>query len=318
MNQILFGLKREYWEHKRLLLTLPIIVTALFCLVAIVATWQHHFSDSGVSISIHPDGESIDLQVSVDDQDVIVIDKESSNSASAEPSYEEPQVNENETGSQDGEFWFIGIYLGVAWLAALFYAQSTLFNDRRDKSILYWKTMPVSELQTVLSKYLFAIFGFSVVAIGIGLMTSIILMGYAQFVFPPEMLAEDTAGMRPHKLLLWPVLAVLSALLWCAPVFALFLFVSAWSKKMPLLMLLVIVIVIRLIERILFSSDHVFDFLSAHSPFYLLGVISESESSLEFLSFFFIESFASLVFGLLIAAVLIWRTAWYRDHRFEL
>lgn len=318
MNQILFGLKREYWEHKRLLLTLPIIVTTLFCLVAIVATWQHHFSDSGVSISIHPDGESVDLHVSVDNEDVILIDKDSNDSSSDDLATEETQASEHEPSSQEDEFWFIGIYLGVAWLAALFYAQSTLFNDRRDKSILYWKTMPVSELQTVLSKYLFAIFGFSFVAIGVGLITSVILMGYAQFVFPPEMLAEDTAGMRPNKLLLWPILAVLSAVLWCAPVFALFLFVSAWSKKMPLLMLLVIVIVIRLIERILFSSDHVFDFISMHSPFYLLGVISESESSAEFLSFFFVESFLSLVLGLLIAAVLIWRTAWYRDHRFEL
>jgi hypothetical protein len=45
MNQIIFGLKREYWEYRKLLIVMPLIVTGLFFLMTMAATWTQNFSD---------------------------------------------------------------------------------------------------------------------------------------------------------------------------------------------------------------------------------------------------------------------------------
>jgi hypothetical protein len=178
--------------------------------------------------------------------------------------------------------------------------------------------MPVSEVQTVIVKFLFAVLGFSIVAIGISWVSAVVLMSYAHLVLPAEYLANDTTGMSFSTLVVWPVIAVLVSLLWCAPVFSVLLYVSARVKKMPFLTLLVSVVVVRVIERIVFSSDYVFDFLVAHSPFGLISDFSEMNTVGEFLHTFLVDSFPSLVLGLLISAVLIWRTAWHRDNNFEI
>src|SRR5271165_2660946 len=40
----------------------------------------------------------------------------------------------------------------VAFLVGIFYSLDALHGERRDRSILFWKSMPVSDLTTVLSK----------------------------------------------------------------------------------------------------------------------------------------------------------------------
>lgn len=280
MNQIIFGLKREYWESKRLLIIVPLIITALFFLMALVATWSHHGSYSW-------------LQSGEMDVDISTADKEDT-------------------------FWFSGVYLGAAWLSAMFYALSSLYTDRRDKSILYWKTMPVSESQTVIAKLIFAIVGFSSIAILISWLSAAVLYGYAYLAFPVEMLPNDADGMSFSKLVVWPILAVVVSLIWCAPVFALLLYVSARAKKMPILILFVSALVVRVVEGVVFSSDRIVSFFSDHSPFSLISQFAKMQSAGEFLQTYLFSYFPSLVLGLLIAGLLIWRAAWCRNHDFEI
>ncbi len=343
MNQFLYGIKREYWEYKRLLVIMPMIVTGIFCLMAIVATFSHHVEDSFLSEM----DDSIKIDISVDGQELSV-DEPSSESVSklgdASPdgqngereesqllngesqlSNTESQLNaesdvKSEAGeqSEDETFWYVGAYLAAAWLAALFYSLSSLYNDRRDKSILYWKTMPVSDVTTVLSKYCFAILGFGGVAIAVAWVSGVVLMTYANIALPADMVARDSAGMNFSMMVIWPTAVLLLALVWCAPVFALVLFVSARAKKMPFLMLVVPIIVVRIIERILFSTDYVFGFLNAHSPFTLLETYAQVDTVGQYLHTFLIDSFGSLLLGLVVAAILIYSAAWHRQHRFEL
>jgi len=307
MNQLIFALKREYWECKKQLVVVPLIVTGLFFLMAMVATWSHHFSDSDVSIS----EKSAQVERTIADL--------GGEGLSAPGDVETiPSNSDDARGDPKEYFWFSGVYLASAWLAAMFYALSSLFNDRRDKSILYWKTMPVSELQTVIAKLVFAILGFSIVAIGISWVSAIVLIGYAHIVFSPEVFANEMVSMNYSKLVIWPLITVLVSLVWCAPVFALLLYVSARVKKMPLLIFVMSVIVVRVIESVVFSSDHIFDFLVEHSPFGLTSKFSEMATAGEFLQIYLVDFFPSLVLGLLISCLLIWRTAWHRDNNFEI
>ena len=46
-----------------------------------------------------------------------------------------------------------GVIMFAAYAAAAFYALDTLFGERRDRSILFWKSLPVSDVTTVLAKF---------------------------------------------------------------------------------------------------------------------------------------------------------------------
>src|SRR5439155_6816152 len=45
-----------------------------------------------------------------------------------------------------------GVLMGTTLLVAIFYCLDALYGERRDRSILFWKSMPVSDRTTVLSK----------------------------------------------------------------------------------------------------------------------------------------------------------------------
>ncbi len=316
MNQLIFGLKREYWEYKRMLFVMPLIVSVLFFIVAMVSTWSQD-DELGALIN-----ESIQTETGpenrADPQKSAVETSQDSDENTDKPIENLSKGSDGAQGDQgdssEEQFWFAGLYLAAAWLAGLFYASACLYNDRRDKSILYWKTLPVPETQTVLNKMLFAIVGFASVAVVVAWVAAIALMSYAHLVFPPEMLVDDTAGMSPNKLFLWPVLAIFIATVWCTPVFAAVMYVSARANKMPVLVLLVILIVVRVIERVVFGSAHVFGFFYAHSPFGLLATISESQSAAQFLRFYLVESLPSLLFGLAMALVFLWLAVRQREH----
>jgi ABC-2 type transport system permease protein len=280
VNNFIFGLKREYWEYKRLLISVPIIFAIIFFLMAIAATWTYDLPTTEFT------GVNSELEVT--------------------------DNNKNEN------FWFSGVYLAGAWLAALFYALSCLFRDRRDKSILYWKTMPVSELQNILNKYLFAVVGFSIIAVVASWISAATLIAYAYLMFPPEMMPGADVGMSFEKLVVWPFFAIFIALFWCAPVFAIALYVSSRTNRMPILTLLVPVALVFSIEKIIFRSNEIRSFLFAHSPFGLLEKFAHVESTSELLKVYLVDSMPSLILGLLIAFVFFWRTAWRRDHCFEI
>src|SRR5580700_4524327 len=46
----------------------------------------------------------------------------------------------------------MGVIMGTAFIVSIFYSLDALHGERRDRSILFWKSMPVSDLTTVLSK----------------------------------------------------------------------------------------------------------------------------------------------------------------------
>jgi len=325
-NALFYGMKREYWEYKRMLITIPLIVTALFFLMAIVATWSHFNSESHISL----DDQGAEITVSIGDEN----DKRSSKSSSdksesassenldqsngAKLKAKETKHQDSEQQVADGTFWFSGVYLVAAWIAAMFYALSSLYSDRRDKSILYWKTMPVAETQTVIAKFLFAVLGFSMFAILVSWLTAAVLMSYTKAVLPSLMMHDGDVGMNLTKLVIWPLLTVVIALFWCAPVFALLLFVSAFAKKMPIVLFIVPVIVVRVIERVVLGSNHFYDFFHSHSPWGLVASIAEMQTTGDLISTYLVDSVPSMVVGLVLAGVLLWCAAWQRDNAFEI
>jgi ABC-2 type transport system permease protein len=164
-----------------------------------------------------------------------------------------------------------GIYGGIGMLIVLtmavvtwFYALDALYGERRDRSILFWKSLPVSDTQTVLSKLFTAMvvapaITFAVVVslqVLILLLTSIVVfIGGAS----PAPIWSNLQLFQMTLVMLY-VLIVLS--LWYAPVYAWLLLVSAWAKKSTFLWAVLPPIALVLFEKVAFHSNHVGRLLS--------------------------------------------------------
>jgi len=166
------------------------------------------------------------------------------------------------TGSQS-DLWHgyalaASIIILTTMIVGLFYSLGALNNERRDRSILFWKSLPVSDLTTVLAKASIPFVVLPVVAFAVTLATQIV------------MLLINTVAVATHGLsvaALWggvPVfekaLVMLYGLtavsLWFAPVWAWLLLVSGWAKRAPFLWAFLPPVALCVIEAIAFNTSH--------------------------------------------------------------
>lgn len=164
----------------------------------------------------------------------------------------------------------------IGFLVSIFYCLGALNGERRDRSIQFWKSLPVSDLTTVLAKV-------AVPMAAIPLAILAVIIG-AQFV----MLTLSTVvvlvnGIDPGRLwtlvdlrLMWTVLpyGLLVNALWLAPVYAWLLLISGWAKRMTFVWALGPPLGLALFERLAFNSTHVIRFVIER----LLGGFGEAFS----------------------------------------
>lgn len=146
----------------------------------------------------------------------------------------------------------------IAQLMQFMYALDALYGERRDRSILFWKSMPVSDAQTVVSKFAVASFAVFVPAVLATLATQLALAVAASIDL------REYPALVGH---LWNPAAWASALfvllygmvvttLWFLPVVAWCLLVSARAPRSPILWATLPPIAIALAERIVFHTHY--------------------------------------------------------------
>ena len=141
-------------------------------------------------------------------------------------------------------------------LVGLFYCLDALYGERRDRSILFWKSMPVSDRTTVLSKATIPLVVLPLFAFALSLVTQRLMMLQATAV----LLANDMSAAPLWKefrffqesLIMFYGLAVHA--LWYAPIYGWLLLVSAWAKRAPLLWALLPPMLISAFERGAFGT----------------------------------------------------------------
>ena len=132
----------------------------------------------------------------------------------------------------------IGIASNVLAFVVFFYSLGSLYDDRRDRSILFWKSLPISDNQTVLAKVMWAVLLAPLISIAIGLLVGlalwlIVIAGAAATGVPsPWAMATHSHPLR----LLGLVLSTLPiGLLWSLPTIGWLMFCSAWASSKPFL-----------------------------------------------------------------------------------
>jgi ABC-2 type transport system permease protein len=151
-----------------------------------------------------------------------------------------------------------GLTILTAFIVGAFYCLDALHGERRDRSILLWKSLPVSDRITVLSKANIPlvilpldIFAIIFAAQMVMLMSStIVLLGSG----------PSLATLWTHVKFFQSAIALFYALiaiaLWHAPIYGWLLLISAWARRATFLWAVLPFLAIAMLEKMAFNSSH--------------------------------------------------------------
>jgi ABC-2 type transport system permease protein len=146
----------------------------------------------------------------------------------------------------------------ATFLVGIFYCLDALYGERRDRSILFWKSLPVSDRTTVLSKASIPFVVLPLIAFALSVVTQVMLLMLSTMVLlgsgvsPAAFWAE--LRFFPRLLIMFYGLTV--HVLWFAPIYGWLLLVSAWARRTPVLWAALPLFAIALVEKIAFNSSH--------------------------------------------------------------
>jgi len=151
------------------------------------------------------------------------------------------------------------LIMGTTFLVAIFYCLDALYGERRDRSILFWKSLPVSDVATVLSKASIPLVVLPLVTFAITVVTQGIILVVSTVAFTASGLS--VAPVWNHLSLFHMWLGLLYHLvaihgLWYAPFYGWLLMVSAWAKRSPFLWAFLPPFAIAVIEKIAFNTSY--------------------------------------------------------------
>jgi ABC-2 type transport system permease protein len=157
-----------------------------------------------------------------------------------------------------------GLIMGTALIVGFYYSLDSLYGERRDRSILFWKSLPVSDLTTVLSKFAIPIIILPLLSFAISVVTQFAMMLLSSAVLLGSGPSVGTLGARMSffhmsLMLLYHMLTVHG--LWYAPIYGWLLLISAWAPRAPFLWAFLPPFVIWGVEKIAFRTSHFLDML---------------------------------------------------------
>jgi ABC-2 type transport system permease protein len=146
----------------------------------------------------------------------------------------------------------------TALIVGVFYSLDALHGERSDRSILFWKSLPVSDLTTVLSKASIPLVVLPLLVFAITVALQLVMRLLATAVL---LLSGGSAATLWTKLPLFQMelvslygLTVLA--LWHAPVYGWLLLVSGWARRAPFLWAVLPPVVIGVFESIAFHTSY--------------------------------------------------------------
>ena len=156
-------------------------------------------------------------------------------------------------------------YAHVAWvliltefLVGIFYSLDALYGERRDRSILFWKSLPVSDLTTVLAKASIPLVVLPLITFALTLALQVVMLLLSGAVL--LMTGVGAANMWTQLPFVQMVVVLLYGLivlaLWHAPLYAWLLLVSGWARRATFLWAFLPLLAIGAFERIAFHTSY--------------------------------------------------------------
>ncbi len=246
-------LRREVWEHPSLY-WVPVIVGITMLTGTLLALAFAHNLDVDIT------GESeIQWHYEVPDDGTQPHMQRGETLHSLLVRFAQRDAAERAATIHDAMYAGAAAFQAVMLIWMIIYALDALYGERRDRSILFWKSLPVSDGTTVLSKAATALLLVPLVTFAVIVITQLLLLGLASLVIGAEGLSPAQilwGAARPFAF--WGKLLVvhLVRVLWFAPVIAWMLLISAWARRLPGLYALVIPAASIVMENLILGSNH--------------------------------------------------------------
>ncbi len=129
--------------------------------------------------------------------------------------------------------WLITV---VMFLVAIFYALSALYEERKDQSVLFWRSLPISDLQTILAKLVVALVLVPIIILVLQAVVAVMFLGTQSIDFLGSFFGYSLESMG--KELLWSMLPTIS---WC-------LLCSQIANKSPFMLALFVPLTVAIVD----------------------------------------------------------------------
>jgi ABC-2 type transport system permease protein len=145
----------------------------------------------------------------------------------------------------------------IGFLVGIFYSLDALHRERRDRSILFWKSLPVSDLTTVLAKASVPLVILPVLVFAITVTLQLIM----RLVSAAVLLLSGTNAATPSgpplfEMELVLLYALIVLVLWHAPLYMWLLLVSGWARRAAFLWAVLPLLAIAGVETIAFRTSY--------------------------------------------------------------
>ncbi len=221
-TRLLALMQREFWENKSAFRTTPIVIGVVhICLLLMSIFTTAHFDNE-----LYTFREAIRMLA------------EQSSEFRAEHVYEVM------LGSSV-------LFTFILAIVVFFYLLGSLYDDRKDRSILFWKSLPASDSLTIVSKLLTAMITAPICFLMVFILTQILACAIAAVMVLS--VGENPwilfiSEMNPLKV--WSMLGIsyLATSIWFLPISAWLILVSAFSPRVPLLFALLPPIIFSILQ----------------------------------------------------------------------
>jgi ABC-2 type transport system permease protein len=158
----------------------------------------------------------------------------------------------------EGPYSFaMGLIMGTAFIVSIFYSLEALHGERRDRSILFWKSMPVSDLVVVLSKASIPLIVLPLLSFATVVVAELIMLSLASVVLMGSGLSVATLWTPVFQMSLMLLYHLVTVhMLWYAPMYGWLLLVSSWARRAAFLWAALPWLAIGVVEKIAFNTTH--------------------------------------------------------------
>jgi len=247
VNNMIWLIRREIWENRSLWIA-PLVVAGVI-LIAAAFGGMHIQGKDSFSFGWNPEtGAELSAQ-----------DRESIHNAIGSVAQEKKQLIYAIALSA-----LTSVLLFVMVIVLFFYLLDCLLAERKDRSILFWKSLPVSDTQVVLSK----LFTAAVLAPVFVLLLSSVLQAVVSLAwsvrFSGSPLGEVMVvwdGPTWLQLQAAYLLFLTAGILWYLPLMAYLMLVSVWARRNAFLWAVLPPVSVLAIEGLILQSNNFGEFL---------------------------------------------------------
>lgn len=143
----------------------------------------------------------------------------------------------------------------TSFIVAVFYTLDALHGERRDRSILFWKSMPVSDRTTVLSKAFIPLVIMPLLTFVVVEVTALIMLLISTAALAPSGLAATTWKLLPmFRLSAILFYGLITSALWAAPLYGWLLLVGSYARRATFLWAVLPWLALFAIEKLVFGT----------------------------------------------------------------